>query len=46
MFIIISNFRFRKNTLYDRTNSNTCILVEKMKAKGVIILKELGKLTL
>jgi hypothetical protein len=35
----------KKLTLY-RTNTNTCRLVENMKAKRITILKELGKLTL
>lgn len=35
-----------KNTLNDRTNSNASKLVEQIKTKERIVLKELGKITL
>jgi hypothetical protein len=35
-----------KNITVNRTNTNTSTYVEKIKAKELMVLKELGKLTL
>ncbi len=37
---------FRKKPIFNRTNTNTGGLIEEIKAKEWIILKELGKMSL